>query len=85
MTVLFYRLVVSSSPKPCEDDRSIELIPLSNEKEFEFEPMEMGQTDISKPSLMMALCRTYIGNFIASAFLKLIADLSKFAGPVILK
>ena len=45
----------------------------------------MRQKQASKPSLMMALCHTYIGTFLVTAFLKLIADLLKFVGPLLLK
>ena len=82
----YYRLVVRpSSPRPREDNRSIEMIPLSSGDEFESEPTEMRQKHASRPSLMMALCHTYIGTFLATAFLKLITDLLNFVGPLILK
>ena len=81
-----YRLEASlSSSKLREDNRSIELVPLNSEDELESEPTEMKQRHTSNPSLMMALCRTYIGTFLATAFLKLIADLLNFVGPLILK
>ena len=75
----------SSTSKPREDNRSIELIPLSSEDELEFEPTEMREGHPTKPSLMMAPCHTYIATFLASGFLKLIFDLSSFVGPLILK
>ena len=75
----------SSTQKPLEGNRSIELIPLTSEEELELEPTEMIERNTTKPSLMMALCHTYIATFLASGFLKLISDLLSFVGPLILK
>ena len=81
------RLVTkSSSPKPREDNRSIELVPLSSEDELELESVEpTRQRQTSNPSLLMAFCRTYIGTFLIAGSLKLITDLLNFVGPLILK
>ena len=83
----FVRLVtISSSPKLHKVYRSIELVSLNIADELELESVEPArQRKTSNPSLLMALCHTYIGTFLASGFLKLITDLLDFVGPLILK
>ena len=39
----------------------------------------------TKPSLFLAMCRTYIVTFVTAGFLKLINDLLNFVGPQVLK
>ena len=85
--IVFHRLVItSSSSKPRKDNKSIELVPLSSADELELESVEPeGQRQTANPSLLMAMCHTYIRTFLIAGSLKLITDLLNFVGPVILK
>ena len=83
---LFVRLVTITSPKLHKDNRSIESVPLNVADKLELESVEPAtQRQTSNPSLLMALCRTYIGTFLIAGSLKLITDLLDFVGPLILK
>ena len=88
--MMMYRSVVWSSPELSEDTdhESIELTPLSSsgeEDEFKYKPPDVMIKHKSRPSLFLALCRTYIVTFVAAGFLKLIHDLLNFVGPQVLK
>ena len=88
---MMYRSVVWSSPELSGDNdhESIELTPLSSsgeEDEFlKYEPPSVKIKHKSRPSLFLALCRTYIVTFVTAGFLKLIHDLLNFVGPQVLK
>ena len=89
--MMMHRSVVWSSPELSEntDHESIELTPLSSSGEedefFKYEPPNVKIKHKSKPSLFLALCRTYIVTFLTAGFLKLIHDLLNFVGPQVLK
>ena len=90
--MMMYRSAVWSSSELSEDTdhESIELTPLSSsgeEDEFfiKYEPPNVKIKHKSRPSLFLALCRTYIVTFVAAGFLKLIHDLLNFVGPQVLK
>ena len=80
-------MTISSSPKPHEENRSIQSVSSSSTAELggaeSVEPVRQKET--SRPSLLMALCHTYIQTFLVAGFLKLITDLLDFVGPLILK
>ena len=76
-----------------DDTESFELSPsnaLINDDEFKFETPtvtreQTTEQTTSKPSLFLAMCRTYGIPFMAAGFLKMITDLLNFVGPQILK
>ena len=75
-----------SSPKPHEENRSIQSVSSSSTDELGAESVEPArQKKTSRPSLLMALCHTYTQTFLVAGFLKLITDLLDFVGPLILK
>jgi hypothetical protein len=52
-------------------------------------PSEVGKVKIitrklKQPSMVLCLCKTFAGKFIAGSFLKLIHDIILFSGPVLL-
>ena len=82
----FYRPIVPPKPSEDSDHESIELSPLSSEDDESFEYNNYIQTKhTSKPSLFLALCKTFIVPYVAAGFLKLINDLLSFVGPQVLK
>ena len=79
-------MTISSSPKLHEHNRSIQSVSSSSTDELEAESVEpVRQKETLRPSLLMALCHTYIQTFLVARFLKLITDLLDFVGPLILK
>ena len=68
---------------------SIELPSLSSDKSIKIKNELLTSSPkrepTSKPSLFLALCKTYIVTFLIAGFLKLINDLLNFVGPQILK
>ena len=79
-------MIILSSPKPHEHSRSIQSVSSSSTDELGAESVEPArQKKTSRPSLLMALCHTYIQTFLVAGFLKLITDLLDFVGPLILK
>ena len=87
----FYRSTVWVPLETSEDadQESVEMSPLSNNSNdelFRYENSDALRTkNTSKPSLFLALCKTYITIFLTAGFLKLINDLLNFVGPQILK
>ena len=83
--------MVWSSPELSEDTdhESIELTSWSSSGEedelFKYKSPNVKINHKSKPSLFLALCRTYIVTFVTAGFLKLIHDLLNFVGPQVLK
>ena len=86
--MIIYRPTVWSPPSEDNDHKSIELMPLSTSEDEEFfknDSQSIKTNRTSKPSLLLALCQTYMVTFITAGFLKLINDLMNFIGPQILK
>ena len=84
--LLIFRHAVRSPVKPSQysDQKPIELTPLTSDDEGGY----FGNSKInhkSRPSLFLALCRTYIVMYLTAGFLKLINDLLNFVGPQVLK
>ena len=70
----------------CTGHESIELPSLSSGKSNKnFKNVLLRKEHTSKPSLFLALCKTYTATFLIAGFLKLINDLLNFVGPQILK
>ena len=85
-----YRAVARSLPDKSSEDadqESIELSPLSSSsgEDDDFFKYNYSKTRKTKPSLFLAMCRTYIVTFVTAGFLKLINDLLNFVGPQVLK
>ena len=86
----FYRPVVQSLPlkrSKNSDHESIELSPLSSEDDesYNYSSSHFKSKHASKPSLFLALCKTFIVSYVTAGFLKLINDLLNFVGPLLLK